>query len=734
MGSSTGGHFERISASLLAVSLLGKLAVPVAFCAPETATAGSDSHAAIPEELPEILVTAQRREESLQDVPITVNQVSAAQMQAAGIQNMQDLGVVVPGLFVGNEVGFAILHLRGVGSTTVAPGVESPIATYVDGVYYASTSSMLFDFLDVENVQVSKGPQGTLFGRNATGGLIQVTTKEPTQELLMDVNAGYGNYSTGHGNLYLTGGIVSNISADLALQVSGAGEGYGRNLLTGNDVYRNDLSFGFRSKWAWEPSDLTMLTASFDFSKQRNSDVGLRLPPGASNLPGLPVPLYGSYWDVAENIDPLYVNQNGGLSLRLVQDVGFAKFVNLLAYRRASTIFHLAGYQSEVPFLDGLMDTEENQLSEEVQLSSEPNAPIVWVNGIYYFRGAGGYDPLHAIFGPPTANLYSNVEQVANSVAGYGQATATILPRTNLTLGVRYTYETHNIVGDQRITLPDGTIFSDTYYPRRSVSFDKPTYRVALDHHLSNDLLLYFSYTTGFKSGGFNTGSIGDPAYLPETVAAYEAGVKSELLGHRLRLNVSGFRYDYSNIQVQKIEGEATGIINGGTATVNGADLDSTFVATNHLSFKASAEYLDAHFSYFPNAPLSNPDLALTTPVMVGSAAGKQLPYAPHFSFTLAADYAINLSTSKLTLDATVNRVSSVALEPDNVIMQPAYTMLNASARWSVADDRYAVMLWGKNLTNEAVIAFGGTLVIGLHTVAYEAPRTYGVTFQYKYR
>ncbi len=719
-----------------------------------TTRAQTTADAAKPAEVSEVVVTAQRRSERIQDVPITVAAISAETMKTAGVESVQDLSTVVPGLQIGDAVGFATPHLRGVGSTTLAPGVETPIAIYVDGVYYASTTSSLFDFVDVDNVEVLKGPQGTLFGRNATGGLIQITTRTPNQTPRLDADISYGNYQSVKSDLYVAGGILDNLAASLAVSASGQGQGYGRNLLTGDEVNRNDINLGVRTKWVWSPSDITTLTFTADYTHRRDSYLADRLPPGATNFPAVPamppsasgpgspaipaqtIPNYRSEWDTAQNINPLNRNIAGGASIRLDQELGFAKLMDIVAYRKNSSTVDWDLYEGVPQYFDGLLDASESQFSEELQLSSEKGAPIIWSAGLYYFHSESAYDPNHVIFGPPDINaleILSPDEQHANSLAGYGQVTLPLAARTNLTLGARYTNENHNIVGRQTLFITNGPVIADTFYAERSARFNKPTFRIAIDHHLTDDTMVYASFNRGFKAGGFNTGSIPDPAYGPETLNAYEAGIKTDLLGRRLRLDLSGFHYDYKSIQVQKIEGAATGIINGGAAKLNGADLDLKLVATEALNFDFSAEYLNAYFTSFDQAPLSNPDIGGFTEVVTGSAAGKQLPYAPHFTFTFGANYVVQLQDSELAFNATVQHSGRFYLEPDNVMKQDDYTRLNSSIAWRPANRRYGVTLWGKNLTNEAVISYGGTLVSGLRTVGYEAPRTYGVTFEYHY-
>jgi iron complex outermembrane recepter protein len=712
--------------------------------APTTAADGGK-----PGEVSEVVVTAQRRSERIQDVPITVAAISADTMKAAGVESVKDLSTVVPGLQIGDAVGFATPHLRGVGSTTLAPGVETPIAIYVDGVYYASTTSSLFDFVDVDNVEVLKGPQGTLFGRNATGGLIQVTTRTPTQTARMDADFSYGNYQSVKADLYFSGGVMENLAASLAVSAGGQGQGYGRNLLTGNDVNRTDINLGLRTKWVWTPLDTTTFTLAADYSHRRDSLLADRLPPGATNFPAVPatptspavpaqpIPNYGSEWDTAQNIDPLNRNIAGGASLRLDQELGFAKLMNIVAYRKSSSTIDWDLYEGAPQYFDGLLDASESQFSEELQLSSEQGSALIWSAGIYYFHSQSAYDPNHVVFGPPDINplqILSLDVQHASSLAGYGQVTIPVASKTNLTLGARYTNENHNITGQQTFFLTNGPVLSSTPYPERTARFNKPTFRIALDHHLTDATMVYASFNRGFKAGGFNTGSIGDPAYGPETLNAYEAGIKTDLLERRLRLDLSAFHYDYKSIQVQKIEGAATGIINGGAAKLNGADLDLQFVATEALNFDLSAEYLNAYFTSFDQAPLSNPDIGGFTEVVTGSAAGKQLPYAPHFSFTLGANYVVQLQGSELDLNATLQHSGLFYLEPDNVMKQSDYTRLSSSIAWRSSDHRYGVTLWGKNLTNEAVISYGGTLVSGLRTVGYEPPRTYGISFEYHYK
>jgi iron complex outermembrane receptor protein len=704
-------------------------------------TQEADSNSAKTSEIQEIVVTAQRRSQRLQDVPLTVSALSAESLEAANITNVQDLSLSVPGLSVNNGLGFAVTHIRGIGSTQIGPGFESPIATYVDGVYYASTTSSLFDFLNVKDIQVLKGPQGTLFGRNATGGLIQVTTAEPTQTTVLRADLGYGNFNAVKGDFYVGGGITPTLTADFAFQVGHSGEGYGTNLATGEDVGQNDLSLSARSKWVWRPSDVTKVTGSIDFAEQRNSFGAQRVAPGSPNEPPLdvlqPAPR-GGFWDVTDNEQPLTKNKNGGASLRLDQEFSPFNLLNIAAYRRAATNNNFDLDYTAEPFLGAYLHSDETQMSDELQLSSKPGDRIQWASGVYYFHSNSKYDPSQVTFDPNPAlnpgfsalNTFSN--QQAMSIAGYGQATGAIFTDTNLTLGARYTYERHSINGYTAIYAPDGSfLLNSAEASDREVTFEKPTYRVSLDHRFSPTLLAYVSFSTGYKSGGFNTQVPTDPVYEPESLKAYEIGLKTDFWDRRIRLDVAGFHDKYKDIQIDGFSDTSTHIINGAAATINGADVDAELHVSSQLFFTASAEYLDATFDSFPDAPLGAPNIGTVSTELPGSAAGNDLPFASRLVYTIAGNYGLAIGQHEINSNLTWNHTSQFAFEADNVLRQPTFNKINASIHWSRADSHFGVELWGKNLTNAATLTFGGSLNTGLREVIYAAPRTYGITFQY---
>src|SRR5882757_530254 len=268
----------------------------------ETPAATPSAAEASPGGLAEIVVTAQKRSENIQSVPIAITAITDKALQAHGIQNAFDLNEVVPALNITRNVSSPLIYTRGVGVISATPGNENTTAIYVDGVYYMAPVSSIFSFSNIERIEALKGPQGTLFGRNAVGGLISVITRDPRHETAGNVSVDYGNFDTVSTKGYLTTGLSDNVAADIAFYTSQQGSGWGHNLVTGNDVYSRDES-SLRTKILFTPSADWKITLAGDYSFA-SDDIGVaKQPIRGTFVPGG----YGapaSIWDVAEGVDP----------------------------------------------------------------------------------------------------------------------------------------------------------------------------------------------------------------------------------------------------------------------------------------------------------------------------------------------------------------------------------------------------------------------------------------------
>lgn len=683
----------------------------------------------------DIVVTAQRRAENLQDVPVAVTALSATALDAKGITSTIDLTAVTPGLTYTTVGGAALPRIRGVGTAISLGGNENPVSTYVDGVYIASATASVLSFNNIDQIAVLKGPQGTLFGRNATGGLIQITTREPDQQLGGQVDLTYGNLDTFGANAYLTGGISPSVSADIALYYQDQRDGYGRNLQTGTEVnkYRN---FAVRSKWKLDIGPDTVARLILDYSETKSAIPAFRAVYGTTPING--IPFTGGKYDIASDVDPLLRSKQGGVSLNITHDFGSVSLLSITAYRKSRyhSLFDIDKISSHIAIAD--FTQPDNQFSQELQLLSSDDGPFSWVLGAYLFKARSAYDPL-LIDNVPN-DIFINSVQRAESYAGFAQGTYDIADTTSLTVGLRYTTETKKYRAAGRIVLASGFVINN---PEVSddITANKLTWRLALDHHFNDDILGYVSYNRGFKSGGFNPQSFVQPLlpFKPEVLDAFEAGLKADLLDRRLRINGAGFYYDYQNIQINAFQAGISTIYNAASAKIYGVDFDLTAAPTDALTLTAGLSMLHARFGDFPGAVFSTPQVPNGTTILggnvvsTGNANGNRLPLTPDWTLNLGADYTVPLDKGSLALSVNYFHSDGWKAEPDNRIGQKPYDLLNASATWFLAEDKgLSVKLWGKNLTNEAY-AVQMNAQPQSDGVAIGAGRSYGLTLGFRF-
>nr|WP_272800728.1 TonB-dependent receptor [Sphingobium sp. AntQ-1] len=381
----------------------------------------------------------------------------------------------------------------------------------------------------------------------------------------------------------------------------------------------------------------------------------------------------------------------------------------------------------------------DKQFTQELRLDSN-NTAIKWLVGAYYYNAKSSYDPAIVNFGPtpatnpafPIGAIQIDSSLRTRSVAGFGQATAPITDRLNVTLGLRYTHERRVLEGTQvGLLLVPGAPISLGSVPHAGKTFKSATYRAAVDYALADDVMVYASVSSGFKSGGYDTSTITNPPFRPEKLTAYEAGVKSQFLDNRVRLNVAGFYYDYKDLQVQRQLQAGNSVING-SAEIYGADVDLTFAVSNRLSLRANIEALHSKFLDFPGAQFTSTTGGV--PVTAFQARGNRLPYASNFAGSFGFDYEMPVGDGSITFNGTAYHDDGWFARPDNLIAQPSYWMFNASANWKVADTGLSLSVWGRNLSNEPVSGYAvTTFPIGNLGQSLEAPRTYGGTIGLKF-
>jgi iron complex outermembrane recepter protein len=675
--------------------------------------------------LEEVVVTAEKRSANLQNVPIAVTALTANDLVVAGIQDSAELSQVVPGFSFNNQLGFGLPRIRGVGIAGGGPGIENPVATYIDGVYYGTAIAALFQLNDVDQVAVLKGPQGTLFGRNATGGLVQVTTRDPSQQFSGEVSGTVGSLDTYGGEVYITGPLTNTLSGSADYYMNDQQEGWGKNLVTNLWVQTHEIA-ATREKLMFQPDDATKVVLSADYEEVRAAEwagrnLGYVLGSDAST-PGGP-------WDTDTAVQPSLLTRGAGVSLNAQHDFGSVKLVNIAAYRNSFMNVYFDG--SSVPFSGPgntiiNMSDDEAQFSEELDLQSTGSGPFVWSTGLYFLHSEGYFQPLSTqiAVAPGVDILITNTaNEGLKSYAGFGQATYTFAQTNDLTVGLRYTEDQRTDAATQ--TSPFGFESVDT-----GKDFSKLTWRFALDHHFTPDVLGYISDNRGFKSGTYDPQTLPAVVLKPETLDAYEIGIKSAWLDDRLRLNAAAYYYDYTNVQVTAFVGTLEEVYNGNGATSYGLDLDLAAKPIPELTITGGVGWIHARYGSFYPAFMSvpnGPGIGGNTVTLTGNATGNQLQNTPPYTFDLGGVYEIPSSVGTFSVAANYYYNDGWFSEPENRLRQGAYSLVNASANWDSLNKRYGVRLWGKNLGNTIYAAQLSASGSGDDREA--APgRTYGIT------
>lgn len=711
--------------------------------------------------LEEIIVTAQRRAESLQDVPIAVTALTSTALSNAGVDATRDLPQIVPSVQMTRSGPSGLFFIRGVGTTNAASGEEGANAVYVDGVYLGDLSQTINYFNSVERVEVLKGPQGTLFGRNATGGLIHVITREPGSEATMTGKIGYANYSTVTAQVYAGGPITNDISADIAVTSLHQQDGWGRNLTLGIKNKVNDYQ-GVRSKIVARPLDALKITLAGDyFTSEDNLGLGWRLADGTVGTGGFVSP--GGH-DTTANREALTKLELWGLSMTGEADLGFADLTSITAVRRTrnDSKFDVDGGPLDLVNIGYLARNKTFQ--QELRLASRQTEPLSWQAGVFYLKSGASTDQTQ--FG--TAFAAQSLKQVdikssltTESYAAFGELTYSITPTTKVTGGIRYTDEIRQFNGNQTPTLLNSTILPTASVKSR-LKYSEVTYRIALRQELSDNINVYASVNRGFKAGTYSLQSPSSPPVNPQFIMAYEAGLKSELFDRRLRVNLAVYHYDIDDYQVRSAAAATPGaniLLNAATVKVDGVDVEFEGKVTDQLRLFGGVTALKSRFSKFGGpgadfqAPISYPNPATCPPGLIGTSdpgvigagprtgglttcfggvSGNRTPLAPKLSASFGASYTMDISESgSLRLSALYNYNSGYVFEPDNKARQGRFNLLNGSVEYRPTQE-VGIEFWANNLTNSHYVVQGLSTGTGV-TEVIAPPRTYGVNLKFDF-
>jgi iron complex outermembrane receptor protein len=711
------------------------------------AAANAEATTGQAEALEEIIVTAQRRSESLEKTPLAITALSADTLEMRGISTADDLNQLVPGLAVSRTGISAQIGVRGVVSTNDTEVGDPAVAFNVDGVYLARSRGALAALFDINRIEVLRGPQGTLYGRNATAGSINVITNKPDLETAsVSASIEYGNYSE-----FQTSGML-NIPISNTFALRGAfqtdrHDGYSVNLPA--QPYQDLDSTAGRVEVLWKPVKQLSALLSLEYYHDGGAGFGGY---GATNPLGTyatgsgATPYRFAVWEDGYNNETAK-----GLTLSVDWTLPFAATLSYLGNYRTDDWHSLSGSSVSGPTgafcatatsancRTNTFFSLENQTSHELRLGNGEGL-FKWVAGLYYFKENNnvflGITPIGGI----TSLAFVQPSVTEESKAAFGQATFSLTDRFRLTGGARYTQDHKGrigateafgpIVGEQCVGCGP---LNDNF---ANLSWSKTTWKGGLEFDVTSDSMLYASVGTGYKAGGYGDGvAPNNNPYNPENILAYDLGIKNDLLGHRLQVNIDSFYDLYTNYQASGlavVSGQASLVtINAGKAKIYGLELEGASLLTDFDKLNLSVALLHAKFTQFDllGDPFS------TGPV---SYTGNNLPNAPTATVNLGYQHVFNLAGgATITPRADFTYVARQDLDYHNydVTKQAAYTKSDLSLSYDSADRRWRAMAYVHNLEDKAVLASAApdpraiTIPIGQTSGfgSYLPPRTFGL-------
>ena len=766
--------------------------------------------------LEEITVTAQKREQNLQDVPIAIQSFSAESMSARGMSNVTHIADFTPNVELDYTSPFSgssqvlSAYIRGIGQQDFAFNLEPGVGVYIDGVYYARTVGSVVDLLDLDHIEVLKGPQGTLFGRNAIGGALNIITRQPAEEFDYQAEVTGGRF----GRLDVRGSVdVPLIEDTLYSQIAFSSknrDGYhkripfpgtyvtdtGRFLGNGEEeTYSeqgNENVDTIRGKLLWHAGENVEVHISGDYSRADEQatpntllatfpdapDPGngllgflyntcISVPAGFvapfcdSNRAVVGSPLAGVNTDATNTNDRLvYGDQfitgdidtsfGAAANYSKVEAWGFSGTVDwtlsenlslksITAYREMDSAFGLDLDGSPEAVNDASFSMDQQQFSQELQLSGLSfDGRLNWLVGLYYFHEEGDLVD-YPVFGAGLVQIFGPNELDNDAYAVFGHANYQLNDNLSFTAGLRFTYEDKDFFGGQRdlnsfgfqsgaVALADHPDPTDTtlYFPPgvNNKTFNNLSPKLGVEYRLSEDIFTYFSWSKGFKSGGWTTRATVPitvaPEFEEEKATAYELGFKSQLFDNRMRLNVAAFFTDYEDLQITVQRGLSPYIENAGQSEIKGIEADFEWLATDHFTISGAIGYIDAEYTELEQGAVVTTDFVFNN--------------TPDTSLAISGSYDIPMAAGGLwnvRLDYSYRSRQANDAENTPLLFSDDVSLLGAAVTFRSQSERWELTLGGKNLTDERYIVSGfrqpGTGLIDGH---YSRPREWYLTFR----
>ncbi|WP_297506986.1 TonB-dependent receptor [uncultured Caulobacter sp.] len=715
----------------------------------------AEQRAADQNALTEVIVTAQKVEQKARDVPLSIVTFGQTYFQNTRTTTFEDLARATPGLMVNESVGasYTNVAIRGIGSDALNSGVEPSVGVFIDGVYQSRPASLAVDLTDVERVEVLRGPQGALYGKNTDAGAINIITRRPSSTFEADARAYVGNFGTTNVQAGFGGPITDKIGFRLS-GYSDARDGYIKNTLPANDG-NSFRRYGLRGRVDGVVAPGLDLSFKVAYDSHDSSVINyglLKLSPTLGYLGSLfgvsfPTDIYQR--QATANFRPHERLEQFRTSLTGVYDLGGGvSLTSITAFQRFKDDNITDVDYIPLDLLDGGAVTKQKQYSQEVRIASDPRARVSWLAGAFLYRqdqNNRGFNTVRKDLTTVTGGAFPRGAQDleitrtrTSAAALFGQAAVRIDDRLTATVGLRWDSQSnrHNRFQPQGVTIPNLGQFTV------SKSEDKVSGSASLRYALDERTNVYATVSRGYKGGGYNgfgVPSVAAVGFRPEQATNYEVGLKGDAFERRLSFDVAVFHMVVKDQQVSNFDGANFIVGNAAQATTEGVELNAAAAPTAGLLLNLALSYDEATYDQYAGAPCTAAQAAATTGTCVQNLAGRVIPNAPKLHGALSAQYETEIPALNVRAFARVDyayfseQYLQTAHAPET--LQRGYGVLNGRVGLKVSSGRWGVYLTGANLANTKYLrnAYDFPLFSGAYLAAPGQPRTYGVELQAKF-
>lgn len=684
-------------------------------------------------QLEEIVVSAQRRSQPLEEVPISISAFTGESLSEGRVTSVNQLATVVPGMRVDSQGGASQPTIRGVGTATAGVGFTSNVAVYVNGFYIPDQYDTDLQLLNLASVQVLKGPQGTLFGRNATGGAIVLETRDPTFEPSLAMQGTTARYSDNLFNVYGSTGVSDRVAVDAAF-IYRQGDGFIDNIATGADddgrfrrsayrftaLYADDGGLEVKLAYSGASSREPLYSA---LAAWEGNSKSIQVGP----LIGVTPIIASEDLQVSNTAPTAYSTESNGLYLTIAKDFGGVRFKSLTMDRRSESRTLIDLDSSNLPLFAVEFKPDSTTFSQEFDLTGT-SGDLEWVAGAFYMQYDNRFRPLAATeaFGMAPFTIYREASTDDRSYALFADLTYRAFERLYLTAGARYSYEEVD-ARVKGLSTPVGPV----NMPEWSHDWSNVSPRVVARYQLADDSNVYASYSQGYKAGMLQPASFTTEPIDPEKLDAYEVGYK--IARERLQFNASAFYYDYKDMQVSSFNGTQALTVNAAASSIYGGDFQFTALVAEGLTLGLGAAYTHGRYDRFPGSQARNLDPASPSYLQIveSDASDNPMMRTPEFTGLANVAYERPLAEGSVRLNADYYYTDAFYFDPNRQFQQGSYGLLDLRAGWVAPGGRLSVTVFCQNVTDEQYVA---TLLPGDFAIQqmYGTPQSYGITFDYR--